>query len=185
LLARSAQQNWHKIFPTQDKSLKSFLGRARWLGHALGNPEWPDLSDSGLQSHLIDWCAGHRDLDSMRVLPWRALIEQLLSHAQRALLSREAPESFTLPSGRSVTLAYEADAAPVLAARIQDFFGLTDTPRLAQGRIRLVLHLLAPNGRCQQITDDLASFWKNTYADVRKQLRGRYPKHAWPENPQS
>lgn len=185
LLAKLAQQNWHKVFPSQDKGLASFLGRARWLGHALADPQWPDLSEAGLQAHLPEWCSGQRDLAEVRDLPWRALIEQLLSHAQRSLLAREAPESFQLPSGRSVLLAYEADKAPVLAARIQEFFGLADTPRIAQGRVRLQLHLLAPSGRCQQITDDLASFWKNTYAEVRKQLRGRYPKHAWPEDPRA
>jgi ATP-dependent helicase HrpB len=183
LLARSAQQHWHRVFPSNDKSLNSLLGRARWLGHALADPEWPDLSDAGLQTHLVDWCIGLRDLEGVQQLPWRQLIEQLLSSSQRALLAREAPETYTLPSGRVVLLSYEADRPPVLAARIQEFFGLADTPRIARGRVRLVLHLLAPNQRCQQITDDLASFWKNTYTEVRKQLRGRYPKHAWPEDP--
>ncbi len=183
LLAKSAAQNWHKVFPTNDKSLNSYLGRARWLAHALDDASWPDLSDAGLQSHLPMWCAGQRDLDAIRNLPWRSLIEQLLTSAQRGQLVKEAPESFTLPNGRTVLLTYEADKPPVLAARIQDFFGLADTPRVAGGKVKLLLHLLAPNNRCQQITDDLASFWKNTYSEVRKQLRGRYPKHKWPENP--
>lgn len=183
LLAGSARHNWHKVFPTQDKKLNSLLGRARWLRAALNDTRWPDLSDAAIQSHLAQWCQGQRDLDAVRSLPWRALIEQLFTPEQLAMLAREAPESYTLPSGRSVVLSYEADKPPVLAARIQDFFGLADTPRIAQGRVRLLLHLLAPNNRCQQITDDLASFWKNTYADVRKQLRGRYPKHDWPEQP--
>lgn len=185
LLAGSAVQSWHKVFPTQDKSLNSFLGRARWLGAALGDAQWPDLSEVGIQKHLPVWCAGQRDLDAVRGLPWRALIEQLLTHSQRLQLSREAPESYALPSGRHALLTYEPDKPPVLAARIQEFFGMADTPRIAEGRVRLVLHLLAPNNRCQQITDDLASFWKNTYQEVRKQLRGRYPKHAWPEDPRS
>lgn len=183
LLARSATTNWHKVFPHNDKSLQSFVGRARWLGEALGDPNWPDLTDAGLQSQLVDWCAGQRDLDAVRALPWRALIEGLLTASQRSQLVREAPESYTLPSGRHVLLTYEPGQPPVLAARIQEFFGLRETPRIAEGRVRLVLHLLAPNNRCQQITDDLASFWKNTYQEVRKQLRGRYPKHNWPEEP--
>jgi len=183
LLARAAQQAWFKVFPTDDKQLNSLLGRARWLGHVLADPQWPDVSDSGLQLHLPEWCAGQRDLAAVRELPWRQLIEQLFSSQQRSLLAREAPETYTLPSGRVVLLQYAADQPPVLAARIQEFFGLPDTPRIAGGRVRLLLHLLAPNNRCQQITDDLASFWKNTYSEVRKQLRGRYPKHAWPENP--
>ena len=185
LLAKSAAASWHKVFPANDKSLQSFLGRARWLGDALQDSEWPDLSDAGLQSQLPDWCAGQRDLDAVRSLPWRALIEAMLTANQRSQLAREAPESYTLPSGRQVLLSYEAGQPPVLAARIQEFFGLRETPRIAEGRVRLLLHLLAPNNRCQQITDDLASFWKNTYQEVRKQLRGRYPKHKWPEDPQT
>ncbi|MEZ6079146.1 MAG: ATP-dependent helicase C-terminal domain-containing protein [Pirellulaceae bacterium] len=95
----------------------------------------------------------------------------------------QLPEQVTLPNGRVVLLQYEAGKPPVLAARIQEFFGWSQTPRLADGRVPLLLHLLAPNGRVHQITDDLASFWTNTYPLVRKELRGRYPKHAWPENP--
>jgi ATP-dependent helicase HrpB len=88
-----------------------------------------------------------------------------------------------LPSGNSVALSYEPGRPPVLAARIQELFGWKETPRIAQGKVRLLLHLLAPNYRPQQVTDDLASFWNNTYQQVRKDLRGRYPKHPWPEDP--
>src|SRR5256885_337691 len=79
--------------------------------------------------------------------------------------------------------AYSPTPPPVLAVRIQELFGLTETPRVAGGRVKVLLHLLAPNYRPQQVTDDLASFWANTYPQVRKDLRGRYPKHAWPEDP--
>ncbi len=122
-------------------------------------------------------------MDELKQLPWRKLLEGLLDANQRRLLQQHAPESYTLPSGRSVALQYEPGKAPILAARIQEFFGLAETPRIAGGRVPLLLHLLAPNMRCQQITEDLASFWKNTYSVVRKELRARYPKHAWPENP--
>ncbi|MEZ5976583.1 MAG: ATP-dependent helicase C-terminal domain-containing protein, partial [Planctomycetota bacterium] len=87
------------------------------------------------------------------------------------------------PRGREVRLVYEGAKAPVLAARIQDLFGLERTPRVARGRVGVVLHLLAPNGRPQQVTDDLESFWNTTYGVVRKELRRRYPKHDWPEDP--
>ncbi len=108
ILAKAAAQTWHKIFPTDDKSLNSFLGRARWLSHALKDPSWPDVSDSGLQSHLGQWCAGQRDLNAIHALPWRALIEQLFTRSQLDQLAREAPESFSMPGGRSVLLTYEA-----------------------------------------------------------------------------
>ena len=100
-------------------------------------------------------------------------------------LAREAPAEIRLPTGRSVAVAYRADGPPTIAARIQELFGLTATPRLAAGRVPLVIQLLAPNQRPVQVTDDLASFWRTTYFDVRKQLRGRYPKHAWPDDPLS
>ncbi len=89
-----------------------FLGRARWLGEVLNNPDWPDFSEAGIQSHLADWCAGQRDLEAVRALPWRALIDGLLTSQQRSQLAREAPESFTLPSGRHVLLTYEAGKPP-------------------------------------------------------------------------
>jgi ATP-dependent helicase HrpB len=106
-----------------------------------------------------------------------------LTAPQRQAVEREAPERLTVPSGSRVALRYEEGRPPVLAVRIQEVFGLRDTPRIAGGRVRVLLHLLAPNYRPQQVTDDLASFWANTYPLVRKELRARYPKHAWPEDP--
>jgi ATP-dependent helicase HrpB len=183
LLAGAAAQQWHKVLPTDDKALNSWLGRVRWLSDAMPDSGLPVLTPEGLRGSLVEWCYGMRSIDELRQLPWRSLLEGLLDANQRRLLLQNAPENFTLPSGRTVTLQYEVGKPPILAARIQEFFGLADTPRVAGGRIPLLLHLLAPNMRCQQITDDLASFWKNTYTLVRKELRARYPKHAWPENP--
>ena len=106
-----------------------------------------------------------------------------LTYPQLQAVEREAPERIAVPSGNRIAVAYEEGRPPVLAARIQELFGLTETPRVAGGRVKVLLHLLAPNYRPQQVTDDLASFWKNGYPIVRKELRGRYPKHAWPEDP--
>ena len=88
-----------------------------------------------------------------------------------------------MPSGSHIRVEYEEGRPPVLAARIQEMFGLADTPRIARGRVKVLLHLLAPNYRPQQVTDDLASFWANGYPLVRKELRARYPKHSWPDDP--
>ena len=88
-----------------------------------------------------------------------------------------------MPSGSFIALIYEEGRPPVLAVRVQELFGLADTPRIAAGRVKVLLHLLAPNYRPQQVTDDLASFWANTYPIVRKELRARYPKHSWPDDP--
>ena len=106
-----------------------------------------------------------------------------LTHTQRQAIDREAPERIEVPSGSRIAVQYEPGRPPVLAVRIQEVFGLTDTPRVAGGRVKVLLHLLAPNYRPQQVTDDLASFWANTYPVIRKELRARYPKHAWPDDP--
>jgi ATP-dependent helicase HrpB len=111
------------------------------------------------------------------------VIRAALTHAQRSALEREAPGRVRLPTGREAAVVYEADRPPSLSARIQELFGLRETPRLGGGRVPLVVQLLAPNQRPVQVTDDLASFWRTTYFEVRKQLRGRYPKHAWPDDP--
>lgn len=183
LLVSAAIAQWHKVLPTNDKALTSWISRVRWLAEMLPEAGLPSYTAEGLADSLRQWCVGLRGLDELKQLPWQQLLESLLDSQQRALVQKQAPENFRLPSGRVVTLQYELGKPPILAARIQEFFGLRETPRVASGRVPLLLHLLAPNMRCQQITDDLASFWKNTYAVVRKELRARYPKHDWPENP--
>ena len=112
-------------------------------------------------------------------------LRRLLPPAALAVLDRWTPTHWELPNGRRARIDYRDDGPPILAARVQDFFGLEETPRIGGGRIPLLLHLLAPNGRPVQITDDLRSFWDRTYAQVRKDLRGRYPKHRWPEDPRA
>src|SRR4029079_6324532 len=94
-----------------------------------------------------------------------------------------APETITVPSGNRIRLRYEPDRPPVLAVRLQKLFGWEDTPRVAMRRVPIVLHLLGPNFRPVQITDDLRSFWATTYFQVARGLRARYPKHSWPEDP--
>jgi len=112
------------------------------------------------------------DLDIAAALPWEAT---------RALDT--APPSLTMPSGRAARLDYREDGTVCAAVKLQELFGLADTPRLGPLRQPLVLELLAPNGRPVQTTTDLRSFWARTYPEVRKELRGRYPKHPWPEDP--
>lgn len=128
-------------------------------------------------------CSGARSIaDARRRDALPAMLAQL-TYDQRRRLERELPDEYRLPNGRAAKIRYPAGQAPVVSARIQEVFGLTETPRVARGRVAVVFELLAPNHRPAQVTDDLASFWRNTYAEVRKQLRGRYPKHAWPEDP--
>jgi ATP-dependent helicase HrpB len=127
---------------------------------------------------------GSRSLAEIRER-WPAELVAALGHAGRRTLDRVAPAALEVPSGRTHGLEYSADPAepPVLAVKIQELFGLRTSPTVADGRVRVRLHLLAPNGRPQQVTDDLESFWTRTWPEVRKELRGRYPKHPWPEDP--
>jgi len=157
-----------------------YLTRLRWLKAAMPDA---DLPDADLGDVVRDLCTGRKSLAELRAADWASAIAARLTHRQRQLIDREAPERWTVPSGSSLALTYEVGKPPVLAVRIQEMFGLADTPRVAGGRVKVLLHLLAPNGRPQQVTDDLASFWANTYQIVRKDLRARYPKHAWPEDP--
>src|SRR5262249_7050485 len=145
----------------------------------------PAFEDSELRE-LVRWlCPGCRSFADLRNAGWLEAIQRRLTHAQRQAIEREAPERLQVPSGSRLALRYEVGRPPVLAVCIQELFGLADTPRIAAGRVRVLLHLLAPNNRPQQVTDDLASFWANTYPQVRKDLRARYQKHAWPEDPWS
>ena len=106
-----------------------------------------------------------------------------LSWEQQQSLERETPRALVTPAGNSRSIDYAGGTLPVLAAPLQELFGLRDTPRLCQGRVPVLLHLLSPARRPIQVTQDLAGFWERGYAEVRKELRGRYPKHHWPEDP--
>lgn len=128
-------------------------------------------------------CAGRRSFAELRRLPLLDWLRAQMSPEQSRALEREAPERIEVPSGSRIRLTYEPGRPPVLAARIQELFGLEHTPRVAAGRVPVLMHLLAPNMRPQQVTDDLESFWSTTYSQVRKELRRRYPRHAWPEDP--
>ncbi len=160
----------------------ALLARLRFLARAM-----PDLAlpDDLLADAVRACAAGRRSMAELRAADLDGAVRGLLSHAQRSALEREAPARYRLPTGREAPVTYDTDRPPSVSARIQELFGLLETPRLAAGRVPLVVQLLAPNQRPVQVTDDLASFWRTTYFDVRRQLRGRYPKHAWPDDPLS
>ena len=142
--------------------------------------DFPDLkAPEPLLQAMVPGCRQLSDLKDQALLPQ---VLARLSYGQKQELDRLAPAQLRLPSGRRIPLRYEPGEPPVASARIQHLFELAETPRLAGAPVRL--HLLAPNGRVAQITDDLAAFWRGSYREVRKDLRGRYPKHDWPEHPQ-
>ncbi len=183
VLAAVAAQHLDRVLPAPDSPAGLYLLRVRWLREWMPELELPPLDENDLRDFLSWLCVGRRSFSELRAADWLSALQGRLTHSHRQAVEREAPERLPVPSGSRIALRYEPGKAPVLAARIQEMFGLQETPRVAGGRVRVVLHLLAPNHRPQQITDDLASFWANTYPQVRKELRGRYPKHAWPEDP--
>ncbi len=148
---------------------------------------WPDWSDAALLASLDEWLvprlAGMRKLADLARLDLGALLLDRLDWRQRGRLDELAPTHVTVPSGSRLPVDYADPRAPVLAVRLQEMFGATDTPRVGGGRVPLTLHLLSPAHRPVQVTQDLAGFWRTSYFDVRKDLRGRYPKHPWPDDP--
>ncbi|WP_426493103.1 ATP-dependent helicase HrpB [Hymenobacter sp. 102] len=150
---------------------------------------WPEVSEEALLAELEEWLAPYlHGVKSMAELSRVDFQEALLGRlpngwAQRQELDRLAPAHLEVPTGSHIRLDYSEPAAPVLAVRLQEVFGLLDTPTVAGGRVPLTLHLLSPGYRPAQVTRDLRSFWTSSYFEVRKELRGRYPKHYWPENP--
>ncbi len=162
---------------------RSLVERVRFLQRWMPELEWPPEVSGLVADTVASLCAGRLSFAELRRADLGAALRGALTQRQRAALERQAPSRLALPRGRSAAVHYERDKPPWLAARIQDLFGLESSPRLAAGRVPLVVQLLAPSQRPVQITDDLQSFWRNTYAEVRKQLRGRYPKHDWPEDP--
>jgi ATP-dependent helicase HrpB len=163
--------------------------RLTFLHQLLGDAQWPAFDDEALLADLGEWLGPHlAGLKSLDQVQRFDLTEPLLARlpggwAQRQELDRLAPAALEVPSGSHITLDYSDPAAPVLAVKLQELFGLIETPTVATGRVPLLLHLLSPGGRPAQVTRDLRSFWEKGYFDVRKDLKGKYPKHPWPDKP--
>lgn len=155
--------------------------------HRLDPQSWPDMSDAALLAGLEDWLgphlAGLASLAQLRRLDLAAVLRERLDWPGRQALDRLAPTHMEVPTGSRLRIDYGDPARPVLAVRLQELFGLAATPRIADGRVTLTLHLLSPAGRPLAVTDDLARFWTGAYQEVRKEMRGRYPRHPWPEDP--
>lgn len=183
VLANAARAQLDRVFPADVPEVAGFITRIHCLQSWLPQSGLPPFEDADLLQLLPELSRGCRSFADLRRAPWLAALKGRLTYPQQQLLDREVPERITVPSGSQITVHYETGRPPVLAVRIQELFGLAETPRIAGGRIPVVLHLLGPNYRPQQITDDLKSFWNNTYPEVRKELRRRYPKHSWPEDP--
>ncbi|MER2264508.1 ATP-dependent helicase C-terminal domain-containing protein, partial [Methylobacterium oxalidis] len=167
-------------------ALRQLVARIRFLRAAEG-AEWPDLSEAHLLATAEDWLApsilGRTSLDAVSADDLARALDALLPWNLRARLDAEAPTHITVPTGSRIPIAYEAEAEPVLAVRVQELFGLDRHPVIGGGRVPLLLHLLSPASRPIQITRDLPGFWRGSWAAVRAEMRGRYPRHPWPEDP--
>jgi ATP-dependent helicase HrpB len=161
------------------------LGRLRLLRSTLGEP-WPDLSQQNLMATLETWMAPYlsdlKRLEQVDKLPLGRYLLDSLSWSMQQQLDQLAPTHLQVPSGSRIRIDYSGDE-PVLAVKLQEMFGQLDTPRLIDNKVPVLIHLLSPARRPVQLTADLASFWAKTYFEVRKDLKGRYPRHPWPDNP--
>lgn len=182
ILARAVLANYD-LSALVDEDTKQYLARIQFLKEHLPELALPDLGKEPWKDLLVDWCSGLSSLAELKSQSFLPILKMQLSAQQQQELEREAPEAVVVPTGSRIKLTYEEGKAPVLAVRIQELFGMADMPKVARSKQSVLLHLLAPNYRVQQITSDLAGFWKNTYADVKKDLKARYPKHSWPDNP--
>ena len=166
--------------------LQMVRARVALLRRLEPNEAWPDLADAALLETLEDWLSpfltGITRANDFHRIDLHAAIQATLSWQLKKRLDDQAPTHVTVPSGSVVRIDYSTDE-PVLAVRLQEMFGLADTPAIAGGKLPLLLHLLSPARRPVQVTRDLRSFWKNGYPEVKKDLKGRYPKHHWPEDP--
>ena len=178
--------------PCWTPNLRQLQARINFLQRTFadedGTVPWPDVSDAALETHLVDWFGGFTLGMSrwahLEKLDLAAVLDFALSEAghDRRELDRLAPTKMEVPTGSQMTIHYE-EAEPFVAVRLQECFGLQATPKVAGGRVPIVMHLLSPAQRPVQVTKDLAGFWRSSYELVRKDMRGRYPKHYWPEDP--
>jgi ATP-dependent helicase HrpB len=168
------------------KPLQQWRDRVMFLRRAEGEA-WPDLSDQALAESAQDWLApylvGKTSLAAIRPEDLAEALHALLAWDLTRRLDVEAPTHFEAPTGSRVAVDYEADGAPVLAIRVQELYGLETHPALAGGRVPLTLHLLSPAHRPIQITRDLPGFWRGSWASVKADMKGRYPRHLWPDDP--
>jgi ATP-dependent RNA helicase HrpB len=167
----------------KDPQAANFLARVALLRKWMPEHPWPAFDERELGDLLAELCGGKKSLREIEKMPLAVALAARVQFPLDRLLREHAPESIEVPSGSRIRLQYGPHHAPVLAVRLQEIFTWRDTPRIAGGRIAVVLHLLGPNFRPVQITDDLKSFWATTYFQVRKDLRVRYPKHSWPDDP--
>jgi ATP-dependent helicase HrpB len=172
-----------------NREARSLQARILLLREHMPELAWPDCSDQAFVKNLAEWLApylsGITRRQHLTNLDMTVILKNRLAWKLLQLLDEQAPTHITVPSGTNKRVDYAPESPPVLAVRLQELFGLADTPSLCRGRVKIMLHLLSPAQRPIQITQDLQGFWNTTYPEVKKELKGRYPKHHWPDDPWS
>jgi len=184
LLCEQALSRGARAF-AEERAVDDLLARVKLVAEAAPKEGLPALGEPDVDAALASMCEGRRSFKELREA---SLIEALLSRltgSQRAALDRMAPGHVRLPGGRSLPIHYEKSQPPWAESRLQDFFGMAVGPAIANGRVPVVLHLLAPNKRPVQVTTDLAGFWERHYPALRRELCRKYPRHSWPEDPRT
>jgi ATP-dependent helicase HrpB len=176
---------WQKF--ADEEAVTKWLARVAFIARYFPDTELPAFDEADVHAALAELCVGLRSFTELRAAAGRGgLLNQLrarLSGEQARLLNQMAPETVNIAARRNVRVNYEVGQPPWIASRLQDFFGMKNGPTVAGGRVPIVLHILAPNGRAVQVTTDLAGFWQRTYPQVRRELSRKYPRHRWPEDP--
>ncbi len=182
-----AVRDSHLQLLTLDASFRQLQGRLQLLHRSFPEQEWPDVSDPALCDTLEQWLLPHlsasvNSAKKLAQLDFADILVNGLSYQQKRMMDEQTPSSQAVPSGSRIRIDYTGEV-PVLAVKLQELFGLAVGPSVCNGRVPLLLHLLSPAGRPIQVTRDLRGFWDGAYVQVKKELKGRYPKHPWPEDP--
>jgi len=185
VLLEQIKQQGLSVFAEQEK-FNSLRARIQTIRNVEPETDWPDVSDAGLVENLQEWLLPWLEqVDSFKQINAVEALQSWLGWDRQQLLNEWLPVTFQTPAGSQRKIEYHFNEAPVLRAPLQEMLGLSASPGIAAGRIKLVIHLLSPAGRPLQVTSDLAAFWQGSYQEVKKEMRGRYPKHYWPDDPAS
>ncbi len=187
ILLQAIRQNGRELL-SWNEEVKEFIARISTVKKWRPDDDWPEMQIEQLLSTAEEWLPTYlsnvKRKDDFRKLDLLTILSSTIPYQKQQQLEKIAPQKITVPSGSHIKIIYSDDGSPpVLAVRLQEIFGMLETPAVNEGRTKLMVHLLSPAYRPVQVTQDLHSFWKNTYAEVRKELRMRYPKHSWPEDP--
>lgn len=187
ILLQAVRENGRELLNWSDEA-KEFMARINSIRKWRPTEDWPEMNIDQLLSSVEDWLPPYltniKRKDDFRKLDLLSILSSTIPWEKQQQLEQLAPQKINVPSGSFIKIVYADDGSPpVLAVRLQEIFGMLETPKVNEGRTKMMVHLLSPAYRPVQVTQDLHSFWKNTYAEVRKELRMRYPKHSWPEDP--